>query len=55
MWREVARMKRSRLAASRGRDVEPDSPRGEEVPQVEMIAVTAEDRVRGQKTATISK
>lgn len=55
MWREAARMRRSRKAAARGRDEGAELPRTEVTPRVEMVAVTAEDRVRGQKRGSISR
>lgn len=48
-------MRRSRKAAARGRDEGTDSPRTREELQVEMVAVTGEDRVGGQKRGNISK
>lgn len=55
MWREAARMRRSRKAAARGRDEGAELPRTDDMPRVEMVAVAAEDRVRGQKRGNISK
>lgn len=55
MWREAARMRRSRKAAARGRDEGAELMRTEDMPRVEMVAVAAEDRVRGQKRGNISK